>query len=333
MAQECTSQLSAGAPLAPHHIHSQQCQADIHCPVLIPAPVQAAPIAEVVPLVAPMEAPFEAPFEVPLGAPPVEAPGPVAVTPEEVEFPEEVEYPEEVEIEYPEEVEVEVPEEVEAPEEVEVPEEVEMPEAEEPDAAEVPEEVSVEEPESALVIEEAGGTLQDLFTTDVEDCGPVMSEIPTGKHLPTLKAPEEAISYYGDKLKDGEFEMPYGEIEKGGEYCVSPGSTAPKVIFGGMVFWHNDDQCHLPPTKQDGSACCELFMWQPNTEGYYYDNCSMKCDPRRSLTRFRPSCMSGCTPAGSRAAAGGGVHDAPLPAEWGFGHASVHACAAFLRQV
>eukprot|EP00892_Ulva_mutabilis_P009426 jgi/Ulvmu1/6856/UM031_0061.1 len=220
------------------------------------AGARAAPVAEVAPMEVPLLAPIEAPLEVPVSAP-IEAP---------VEAPEVVAEPVVAPVEAPEEVEVVgVP--AVAPEE----EEAEVPEED----AEVPEE-DAEVPGEIELIEEAAGTLEQLITTQVGECGPVMSEIPTGKHLPTLKAPQEAVEYYGDLLKDGEFPMSYGEIQNGGEYCVAPGSTAPKVIFGGMMFWNTGGECYLPPTKDDGSACCEMFMWQPNTEGYYYDNCSMK---------------------------------------------------------
>ena len=37
------------------------------------------------------------------------------------------------------------------------------------------------------------------------------------------------------------------------------------------------NQCYLPPTKANGNSCCTLYTWQPNSDGYYYDNCSMKC--------------------------------------------------------
>ena len=125
--------------------------------------------------------------------------------------------------------------------------------------------------------------LKQLLTTDAGNCGTVMTTTRTSAHVPLLTVPAPAVEHYAD-LKDGALPMTHAEIQKGGEYCVAGGSTAPKVVFGGMMFWHNDGQCHLPPTKEDGSSCCEIFMWQPNGAGYYYGNCSMKCDtpPSRS---------------------------------------------------
>ena len=106
-----------------------------------------------------------------------------------------------------------------------------------------------------------------------------MSEIPTGRHQPFLRPPEATAAEYTDIVgPDGTFTMSYATIPRGGEYCTAPDSPSEKVMFGGMMFWHNSDQCFLPPTTADGSSCCEMYMWQPNTEGFYYDNCSMRCD-------------------------------------------------------
>lgn len=258
--------------------------------------MQAAAVAVETPLMAPTEAPMDAPMDAPVDAPMV-APleGPLSIAPEtEVYIEEPIIAPVEMPDAYmPEEpyIDADMPE-VEEPAAV-------IPEVEEPEEVEAPEEVEVEAPEMAVAPEQDEEvteefTLEELLTTDASDCGPVMSEIPTGRHQDTLKAPIQAVAYYGDKLSEsGEFGMPHGEIERGGSYCVAPGSTAEKVVFGGMVFWHNDGQCHLPPTKEDGSACCELFMWQPNTEGYYYDNCSMKCASSRR-PRLRTGFAGGC---------------------------------------
>ena len=104
-----------------------------------------------------------------------------------------------------------------------------------------------------------------------------MSNIPTGRHFDTLKVPQEAVNEYGNQLNNGKLTLRYDTISKGGEYCTNKGSKAEKVVFGGMMFWQNNGKCFLPPKKANGSPCCEMFMWQPNTEGYYYDNCSMRC--------------------------------------------------------
>lgn len=235
-----------------------------------PAPVAGAAPGLAPAAAAPLDAPVAAPLDAPLEGPEAIALAPVVVAEEPLIAPVET-----LDAYMPEEA---YTDDAYAPE-VEEPEAV-IPDVEEPEEVE---EVEVEAPEVAVAPEELTEefTLEELFTSDASDCGPVMSEIPTGRHQATLKAPIQAIPYYGDKLSDkGDFAMPHSEIERGGSYCVSPGSTAEKVVFGGMVFWHNDGQCYLPPTKEDGSACCQLFMWQPNTEGYYYDNCSTKCAPQ-----------------------------------------------------
>lgn len=47
--------------------------------------------------------------------------------------------------------------------------------------------------------------------------------------------------------------------------------------MGGQVFFQDEDNnCVLPPTKANGSPCCEMKVWQPNYAGFYYDNCSAK---------------------------------------------------------
>lgn len=102
-----------------------------------------------------------------------------------------------------------------------------------------------------------------------------MSSIPTGRHLSTLKVPDEALDEYGFQPGDT-LKLAYSTIKKGGEYCTAERSKEKKVVFGGMMFWQNNGQCHLPPTQSNGEPCCEVFMWQPNTGGYYYDNCSMR---------------------------------------------------------
>ena len=47
--------------------------------------------------------------------------------------------------------------------------------------------------------------------------------------------------------------------------------------MGGTILIKNGNKCYLPPTKANGSPCCTLWTWQPNNDGLYYDNCSMKC--------------------------------------------------------
>ena len=102
--------------------------------------------------------------------------------------------------------------------------------------------------------------------------------VAAGEHEASLEPPEQVIDQYLDVVgDDGKFPMPYNEIENGGSYCVAKGSTSPQVVIGGMFFWEVDGECVTPPVNDAGESCCEVFMWQPNTAGIYYENCSMKC--------------------------------------------------------
>ena len=90
--------------------------------------------------------------------------------------------------------------------------------------------------------------------------------------------------YVGDNaiisppLADGQSSIPmnYNTLPKGGEYCDG---GAPKILVGGTITFKQGGQCVGMPTKADGSACCAMEMWQPSNDGFYYDNCSMKCAP------------------------------------------------------
>eukprot|EP00892_Ulva_mutabilis_P005403 jgi/Ulvmu1/3234/UM150_0003.1 len=125
----------------------------------------------------------------------------------------------------------------------------------------------------------ANATIESIIAKPASDCGALMSEIPTGRHQPELRPPGDTAAEYADILRpDGTFPMTYGTIARGGEYCTAPDSPAEKFMFGGMVFWKTGEQCLLPPTAPDGGPCCEMYMWQPNTEGFYYDNCSMRME-------------------------------------------------------
>lgn len=85
------------------------------------------------------------------------------------------------------------------------------------------------------------------------------------------------VEQYADVVgDDGLFPLPYDEIVSGGSYCVAKGSTATQVVVGGMFFFEADGECITPPVNDAGEACCEVYMWQPNTAGLYYENCSMK---------------------------------------------------------
>lgn len=85
--------------------------------------------------------------------------------------------------------------------------------------------------------------------------------------------------------------MPYNEIPVGGSYCVAKGSTNPTVTVGGMFFWEADGECVAPPATATGEACCEVFMWQPNSDGFYYENCSMKCATLLTISVSEQLCL------------------------------------------
>ena len=126
------------------------------------------------------------------------------------------------------------------------------------------------------------GELDALFFVAPGECARKPIEfVPAGKHADTLNVPDSAIDVYGDEVKNGKLDMPYGEIQNGGAYCVDAGSGKDTIIVGGtFMFETKDGTCVAPPQTAAGQPCCEIFMWQPNSGGYYYDNCSMKCDLR-----------------------------------------------------
>ena len=156
---------------------------------------------------------------------------------------------------------------VEAPEEALVPAAVELDTAHAPGAVEV-----------ATV--NVDGDLEDLLYTAPGTCPKNPIEyVPAGKHEAELTPPVTAIKTYGDKVgANGKFPLPYDTVQNGGAYCVSPASNNPMVTVGGtFLFEGKDGTCLPPPVTAAGSPCCTIYMWQPNADGFYYDNCSMKC--------------------------------------------------------
>jgi hypothetical protein len=116
-------------------------------------------------------------------------------------------------------------------------------------------------------------------------------------------SPENVKQLYDTNFGGQTFDMPYTEIVNGGTYCTAKGSTAPLVTVGGMFFWEGTaGECVLPPVDAAGAPCCTVYMWQPNTGGLYYDNCSMQC--AACLPATLPACST-CLPA---------CHPACLPA-------------------
>ena len=124
------------------------------------------------------------------------------------------------------------------------------------------------------------GDLEDLLYTAPGTCPKNPIEyVPAGKHEAELTPPVTAIKTYGDKVgANGKFPLPYDTVQNGGAYCVSPASNNPMVTVGGtFLFEGKDGTCLPPPVTAAGSPCCTIYMWQPNADGFYYDNCSMKC--------------------------------------------------------
>lgn len=122
----------------------------------------------------------------------------------------------------------------------------------------------------------------ELFTPYDGTCPKeAIINIPTARHKPAMKAPQEAIAFYepGQLDAGGKFPMEYYTLINGESYCVSPNSDAQRIIVGGNVLWETTDgTCVEPPTTATGESCCTVFMWQPNAKGLYYDNCSMRMD-------------------------------------------------------
>lgn len=124
------------------------------------------------------------------------------------------------------------------------------------------------------------GGLEKLLYTEPGTCPKLPIEyVPAGKHEAELTPPVDALATYGDKVgANGKFPLPYDTIQNGGAYCVSPGSNNAKVTVGGMFFFEGKDgTCLPPPVTAAGTPCCTIYMWQPNSDGFYYDNCSMQC--------------------------------------------------------
>ena len=123
-------------------------------------------------------------------------------------------------------------------------------------------------------------------------------QIPAGKANQNLKVPAGAGDEYDGVAVDGNIKLLFDNIPLGGEYCVNGGSET--ITVGGTLLFKDGDLCVLPPTQDDGSPCCEIKAWQPNAGGFYYDNCSMTCAPRRSLVCSAVWCLllsHACSPS------------------------------------
>ena len=133
-------------------------------------------------------------------------------------------------------------------------------------------------------------TIETLITTAVSNCGAEEKRIVSPPHKQFVKPPAKAAEggrYADVVLPDGTIELRFNEINRGGEYCPAVSAGVEQVVFGGMVFFRSGGRCYLPPLRTDGSGCCEMFVWQPDSEGFYDDKCSMRCAPwhREGISR------------------------------------------------
>lgn len=125
------------------------------------------------------------------------------------------------------------------------------------------------------------GELEKLLYSPPGVCPKIPIEyVPAGKHEAELTPPDGAIATYGDKVgANGKFPLPYDTVKNGDAYCVADTvPPTPRVTIGGtFLFEGKDGTCYGPPVTAAGESCCTIYMWQPNSNGFYYDNCSMKC--------------------------------------------------------
>jgi hypothetical protein len=104
----------------------------------------------------------------------------------------------------------------------------------------------------------------------------------------TTPPPQSVAAYQSQGLlgADGKIAMDYSAIENGGSMCLEQSKPEQQFVLGGMVFFEKTDgTCMLPPKTSAGNPCCTLFAWQPNAEGMYFSDCTMKCV---SVTPFKP---------------------------------------------
>lgn len=116
------------------------------------------------------------------------------------------------------------------------------------------------------------------FKTAVGECPrDGTPKLPTGGAQDALHVPEAALHQYSDADMDdkGYIPLEYPALAKGGTYCTK-GDTKT-VTMGGTLLFNTGGGCVAPPTKADGTSCCQMKTWQPDAGGFYLDNCSMAC--------------------------------------------------------
>jgi hypothetical protein len=117
-----------------------------------------------------------------------------------------------------------------------------------------------------------------MFKTPEGECPRAGTpKLPAGEHSTVLTVPEGAKDKY-QNAKDGAITLTYDAIQGGDAYCTTEDASEESLVtFGGTVLFKVGDACMLPPVGEDGDPCCTLYTWQPNSNGFYSDNCSMKC--------------------------------------------------------
>jgi hypothetical protein len=115
----------------------------------------------------------------------------------------------------------------------------------------------------------------------------------TGDAEDKLHVPEKALRQYTQADMDGAGSIPQActPLAQGNTYCTKRDTKT--VTMGGKLLFSTGGGCVAPPTAADGSPCCHMKMWQPNTGGFYLNNCSMKCASHLSWLGCISSCTSG----------------------------------------
>lgn len=118
------------------------------------------------------------------------------------------------------------------------------------------------------------------FTTAAGKCPrPGTLVLSTGSAPGTdgLTVPSATRVFYPNLVSPFKIFLGFPTIAPGSSYCVKAGSK--KITIGGTLLFKTDvagTTCVKPPTKADGSPCCVLKSWQPNNEGLYLPDCSMR---------------------------------------------------------
>jgi hypothetical protein len=95
-----------------------------------------------------------------------------------------------------------------------------------------------------------------------------------------LVVPVATRSFYPGLADPFKIFLEYPTLAPGGSFCLRAGSR--KIAIGGTLLFKTNvagTTCVKPPTKADGSSCCTMMSWQPNSDGLYLPGCSISCAP------------------------------------------------------